>query len=434
MSQTLPQSPSPAQRKKYQNFIIASECCGSIPGAMLTDSAVIIFFITQLGLGESFSVMTSSFRFLISGLLTIPCAYFAMHLGCRQAIRLSSLFGSIAFLLLALSPFAGAYRGICAMGCCILYCLALTIYGPAIWPLIDSTLEKGERFSFIGRNRFSWMLCSSLFILLCGFLTDQDTPLWQLQLAIGLGGVIAFGRFFFIGMVPDVERAPSHELSFKVALRTSASNLPLCGFALYLFFLYLGAYALIPVGYIYLKRVLLFPANEVIIISGLAMGGTMTAYLFIGKITRKLPPGRIIPFVHLGLLFAACALFFLPSFWKMTPYIVGAIIVGTSIMIAISSAVTAGEILALARPDNKLMAVAFGNTIYQIGMGLGRFMASLLLGCGALCATWTLRGMTLSNCQTLFLISTTVLLFALPLLLLVPSVIKKRDYYYENGN
>ena len=421
-------------KRKYQNYIIASECCGSIPGAMLTDSAVILFFISQLGLAESFSVMTTSFRFLISGLLTIPCAYFAMNLGCRQAVKWSSLFGTIAFLALALSPFAGAYKGICAMGSCILYCLALTIYGPAIWPLIDSTLEKGERFSFIGRNRFSWMLTSSIFILLCGFLTNKETPLWQLQIAIGLGGLLAFGRFIFIGKIPDVGKAPAGELSFRKALKTSASNLPLCGFALYLFFLYLGAYAIIPVGYIYLKRVLNFPANEVIIISGLAMGGTMTTYLFIGKITRILPPGRLIPLIHLLLLGIAGLLFFLPSSWKSTPYLTGGRLVMTSMTIAASSAVTAGEILALARPSNKLMAVAFGNTIYQVGMGLGRFMASLLLGCGALCGSWSLWGMNLSNCQTLFLISTILLLLALPLLLLVPSLIKERDYYYENAD
>ena len=424
---------SSTQRKKYQRYIIASECCGSIPGAMLTDSAVIIFFITQLGLGESFSVMTSSFRFLISGLLTIPCAYFAMYLGCRQAVKLSSLTGTIAFLLLALSPFAGPYKGICAMACCILYCLALTIYSPAIWPLIDSTLEKGERIGFIGRNRFSWMICSSVFILLCGFLTDKDTPLWQLQLAIGAAALIAFGRYIFIGKIPDVGRAPAGKLSFGKALKTAASNLPLCGFALYLFFLYLGAYALIPVGYIYLKRVLLVPANEVIIISGLAMGGTMTAYFLIGKITKLLSPGRIIPLVHGILLLNAGILFLLPSAWKCTPYIIGAVLVITSMTIAVSSAVTAGEILALARPDNKLMAVAFGNTIYQIGMGGGRFMASLLLGCGALCPSWTMWGMNLSNCQSLFLVSLIILFFALPLLLLVPSLIKERDYYYENA-
>lgn len=433
MSELADQTCTPAQRRKFQNYIVASECCGSIPGAMLTDSAVILFFITQLGLAESFSVMSTSFRFLISGLLTIPCAYFAMHLGCRQAVKISSFSGTIAFLLLALSPFAGPCKGICALGCCILYSIALTIYGPAIWPLIDNTLEKGERFAFIGRNRFSWMICSSIFILLCGFLTDKNTPLWQLQIAIGLAGVIAFGRFILIGKVPDVKRAPSHELSFRKALKTSASNLPLCGFALYLFFLYLGAYALIPVGYIYLKRVLNFPANEVIIISGLAMAGTMTAYLFIGKITKLLPPGRVIPLVHTGLLAIAAALFFLPSSWQATAYIVGGLLVLTSVFIAISSAVTAGEVLALARPNNKLMAVAFGNTIYQIGMGLGRFMASLLLGCGALCASWELWGMKLSNCQTLFLVSTVILLFALPLLLLVPSIIKEHDYYYENG-
>ena len=424
---------SSAQRKKYQRYIIASECCGSIPGAMLTDSAVIIFFITQLGSGESFSVMTSSFRFLISGLLTIPCAYFAMYLGCRQAVKLSSLTGTIAFLLLALSPFAGPYKGICAMACCILYCLALTIYSPAIWPLIDSTLEKGERIGFIGRNRFSWMICSSVFILLCGFLTDKDTPLWQLQLAIGAAALIAFGRYIFIDRVPDVGRVSAGNLSFGKALKTAASNLPLCGFALYLFFLYLGAYALIPVGYIYLKRVLLVPANEVIIISGLAMGGTMTAYFLIGKITKLLPPGRIIPLVHGILLLNAGILFLLPSAWKCTPYIIGAVLVITSMTIAVSSAVTAGEILALARPDNKLMAVAFGNTIYQIGMGGGRFMASLLLGCGALCPSWTMWGMNLSNCQSLFLVSLIILFFALPLLLLVPSLIKERDYYYENA-
>jgi hypothetical protein len=423
---------SPAQRKKYQRYIIASECCGSIPGTMLTESAVIIFFITQLGLGESFSVMTSSFRFLISGLLTIPCAYFAMYLGCRQAVKLSSLTGTIAFILLALSPFAGPYKGICAMTCCILYSVTLTIYSPAIWPLIDSTLEKGERIGFIGRNRFTWMSCSSAFILLCGFLTDKDTPLWQLQLAIGAAAVIAFGRYIFIGKIPDVGRAPAGDLSFRKALKTAASNLPLCGFALYLFFLYLGAYALIPVGYIYLKRVLLVPANEVIIISGLAMGGTMTSYFLIGKIVKLLPPGKIIPLVHVILLFNACTLFFLPSAWKCTPYIIGALLVITSMIISISSAVTAGEILALARPDNKLMAVAFGNTIYQIGMGGGRFMASLLLGCGALCTSWTMWGLKLTDCQSLFLVSMIILFLALPLLLLVPSLIKERDYYYEN--
>ena len=89
------------------------------------------------------------------------------------------------------------------------------------------------------------------------------------------------------------------------------------------------------------------------------------------------------------------------------------------------------ETLALARPGNSVMAMAFCQTYQQLGMGSGRVITSFLLGSGMLATQWNWHGLSVCNYQTLFLIEAFFGVFCLIMLFCIPAVVPKHEDYYE---
>ena len=89
------------------------------------------------------------------------------------------------------------------------------------------------------------------------------------------------------------------------------------------------------------------------------------------------------------------------------------------------------EILALARPGNKPMASAFVQTYQNIGGGFARGCNALVLGSGLLADSWQLGGRTITNYQTMFLVSGVVAVLILILIPTLPAVVPHHQDYYE---
>ena len=74
-----------------------------------------------------------------------------------------------------------------------------------------------------------------------------------------------------------------------------------------------------------------------------------------------------------------------------------------------------------------VFAVTKGN----IGTAVGRFGVSALLAVGMLAPVWTLRGMTVTRFQSIFLADAAIMAFSLVLLVLFPAFVPKHDDYSE---
>lgn len=86
--------------------------------------------------------------------------------------------------------------------------------------------------------------------------------------------------------------------------------------------------------------------------------------------------------------------------------------------------------MALARPGNKPMAMAFQQTYTNMGVSIGRTGTSLILGANMLAPVWNFNGLTVSNYQTMFLFYGVIAAVLLALLPTLPAVVPKhRDYY-----
>ena len=89
------------------------------------------------------------------------------------------------------------------------------------------------------------------------------------------------------------------------------------------------------------------------------------------------------------------------------------------------------EFLALARPGNKPMAVAFLQTYQNVGISIGRAGTAAVLGADLLAPSWRLGPLELCGYQTLFLASGAAMAALLVLLPTLPAFVPKHSDYYE---
>ena len=89
-----------------------------------------------------------------------------------------------------------------------------------------------------------------------------------------------------------------------------------------------------------------------------------------------------------------------------------------SFTFASASIASTSEMMALATPGNKAMAMAFCGTFYYGGSGLSRLISSLVLGSGLLAPQWSIGAMRICHYQTLFLV-------------VVPAIFPKGEYVYD---
>lgn len=88
------------------------------------------------------------------------------------------------------------------------------------------------------------------------------------------------------------------------------------------------------------------------------------------------------------------------------------------------------EMLALARPGNKVMAMSFAATFQYLGNGLGRLGTAGLIGMNLWAAQWDFCGWTFSHFHTIFLFDLVLTFFGLMLLILTPAVVSERSDHY----
>ena len=93
-----------------------------------------------------------------------------------------------------------------------------------------------------------------------------------------------------------------------------------------------------------------------------------------------------------------------------------------SFLLAGSSILASSEMMELATPGNKVMAMAFSGTFSYGATGLARVVPSLLLGSGLLASNWEFHGLAISRWRSLYLLGSCAILLSAVFLFLVPAV------------
>ena len=416
------------QRSRAKSDAIKSACWGSLSSVMIQDSAIIILFATILGAGDMLSMVTTSTQGIANCLLLIPAAYLSSKLGYKKAIMQFTAIGAAMIMLLAASPWFGEWAKPVLLISIIMFSMCMTAYGAAWFPLLDGFLLREDRGGFFGMLRFSWQTFSVIFCFVCGLIIGENPKIWMLQIIIVISGVGLLGRMYHVGRIPDGHQEKEN-IDLMDGINEAISNKPLTGFSVYICCLYLAAYSTPPLTFIYIKKYLLVPDNILIIISSLALIGTILGFLSAGKIIDRLGIKRMLLFIHFSFALVNLSLFFIGTNTAFNLILITVLLAIYGFFYGCSSIAISTEMMELASPNNKAISMAFCGSCWAAGYGGSRLLASLILGSGLLAPQWFLGSMKISHYQTLFLAYACAIMFVCLLLVLVPAIFPAKGNY-----
>ena len=428
---TFAETLTPQERRRGRIYAFCACYFGCISEVMLDSSAIIILYISMLG-GTKLEVMLSTgFSAVFSMLAMIPCAFLISRVGAKRAVTAACLAGCSGYLLMAAAPFFGPYQKTAVMTGCLIYCAQRSLYGAAWYPMLDVFLRPQNRGSFFGTMRFTYMILSGVLFFLIGKLMGKEPPIALMQTVIGITGLLILGRLFCMLRFPENPEEKKFHLNLKNALGISIRNGPLVSYAAYACLLLLAQTSLVPVTLLYLKNHVKLDPGTVQIFSTIGIAGSVMGYFAYGFLQKKLKIKHLETMVHLTLTLAALLLAVLQ---KNTPgfiWLAGAIYFFILFANATFGCNNSIELLALARPGNKPMAMAFLQTYQNVGISIGRGGTALILGANLLMPSWDLGSLEICSYQTLFLLYGTLLAILLVLFPTLPAIVPKHHDYYE---
>ena len=196
-------------------------------------------------------------------------------------------------------------------------------------------------------------------------------------------------------------------------------------------FLNLAFAAAAPLGIIYMKNFLKFGADVIVLITTMELIGKIAGYAVMNKVFKTCGMCFLILFTHL-LAFLVCLLLFLsfPFFSKVT-CLLGTAFFFSGVTGAFLLCISSMEMLALARPGNKIMAMAFCGTSTGLGTAIGRLGTTVILGCTVFQTKWEVWGVELTKYHFLFAFFCFFILFVTVLFPMVPAIISRHEDYYN---
>jgi len=417
--------------RSSENKAIGAASFGAISSSMISESAIIILFASMLGASDMVSLVTTSLGQVALCLFLLPFSAFSNKLGYKRMIIYSSIACFFLMTIVAASPWFGdRISKIIFLSALGLFSIFLTMYVAAWFPLLSTFLNPNTRSHFFGRMRFSWQLVALAYFFISGLIIGKTPPVWLLQLVVLVSAFGMLIRAWYIHKIPVIHTENTEKtLSFREGIKDALSNKPLCGFSVYICCLYLAAFATLPLTYVYL-RYLHVADNIVVIISSIALAGSIIGYLLAGRLVDLLGVKKLMLFVHFFFAGINIILFFISNAGGMNLILVGTLLAIYGFCLACSSVAISSEMMAMVSETNKTISMAFCGTFYAIGRGGSRLLTSLVLGSGMLATKWNIASMEINHYQTLFLFLGCAIAFVCLMLVLVPAIFPKSNYSY----
>ena len=401
---------SPRERRRGR--ILACLACwfGCISEVMVDSSAIVILYIAMMGGSKAEAMLSTGFSAVFCMVAMIPCAALVGRIGLKRAVVAACLAGCAGFLLMAAAPFFGPWRKAAALAGCLVFSAQRTLYGAAWYPMLDVFLRPQDRGSFFGTMRFTYMVLSGVLFYFVGRLMGEDPPVRLMQGVLAVTGLLILGRLLCMLRFPENPAEERVRLDWRRALGISVRNGPLVSYSVYVCLLSAASTSIVPLTLLYLRNHAGLDAGRVQVFSVVGIAGSVAGFFCYGFLLRVLRIRRLELCVHLALAASALVLAF----------------AGSAFMCNNST-----EFLALARPGNKPMAVAFLQTYQNVGISIGRAGTAAVLGADLLAPSWRLGPLELCGYQTLFLASGAAMAALLVLLPTLPAFVPKHSDYYE---
>lgn len=428
--QTFADTLTPQERKRARIYAYFACYSGCISEVMLDSSAIIILYIGMLGGSNMLIMLSTSFSGILGMLLMLPGAFIVSRVGMKKSVGIACTIGCCGFLIMALAPFFGSLQTIMVIAGCLIYCSQRSLYCAAWYPMLDAFLRPQDRGRFFGTMRYSYMIVSGVIFYLLGKSMGKNPPLALMQIIIAVTGLLVLGRWYCMAHFPENPAEQKSKLNIKQALGICLRNGPLVNYSVYSCLLSMAYTSLVPLTLVYLKSHVQLPPGQVQIFSTIGIAGSITGFFFYGKLFEKFKIKHLEIAVHCIFLFAALLLFFINKDIPGFIWYIGVIYFMAAYAASTFLCNNSTELLALARPGNKPMAMAFQQTYMNTGVSIGRTGTSLILGSHLLASQWQWGSMSFSCYQTLFLFYAVIAAVILILLPALPAICPKdRDYY-----
>ncbi|MBQ9501200.1 MAG: MFS transporter [Lentisphaeria bacterium] len=420
------ESLTPRERRHYENVAIASTMFGGTSTQIVESSAPIVLYLTLLGGSRSAAMFSTSLPSLSNILLLIPCAAFAARWGLRKTYTLSSTAGFLSFLLIAGAPYFGDFARTAVICGTFAYAMTVTFYTSTWYPLLDNILTPQTRSTFFSRMRFTYMSFNTVFLFFLGKFLTQNSSLGVLQCVFVFAGLLLWGRKLCMDRLPIAPEMSRESPDLRKSLTTCLGNRPLVNFSLYLGCMYLIVPAGIPLALVAMKTCLSLENGTIVVISSIALAGRMAGYLLMGILSGRVSMRALVIGTHLAALLSVALLVFITPDTPKLAVVLGGIFFLHGMVWALLLCINSVEMLAHARPGNKIMAIAFCSTAIAVGTVAGTLITSALLGASALPENFTVSGISFGKFQLFFAAYTLALLLFLALLPIVPAVTRKQ--------
>ena len=438
MSQDFAATLPDADRKKYRRYALFSCLGGCVAEVVVDTNVLIILYQKYLGAENSKSMFSTAMSGLASVLLLIPFAGITDKIGLKKAAWHSCIWAFAAFMLMGCAPwvFSNEIASTLVLAGLFMYGLTRPLYAAAWFPYMDNFLMPKERAGFFSGMRFFYTLQNAALILFLGqVLVRFEAPVWLLQLTLLLAGALQLIRYYYMAKLPVNPEESKGKEKYNVlrALGISIKNSPLVGFSLYRCMLGFAMASVMPLTYIYMKTSLHLPDSRIVYVTVAGMFGAVLGYSFAGKFIRKYGSRCTILVSHFTYIFAPLIL--LSSIFFDDVNVILALFVLSDFILGIISAIwgvqSSAEMLALARPGNKVMAMAFCGTITAIGGAVSRIFTAIALGAGFFAATWQWGEVYGTWYHGLILVFSILNFLFLIMLLIVPAVVPEHEDYYN---
>ena len=420
------------ERVHRKNILLAyvSTWFGCFTDVMLDSSAIIIIYFTLLNADNSIIMFSAALTGIAQIPILIPISSFVDRFGPKNIVKVSCSLACFGYLLIASAAFLPSAASITALTGIMIFSLSRPMWSAAWYPILADILKPEERGSFLGKMRFSYYIITGNVFYILGQLMGKTPPIWLLQTAIAVTGILALGRYVCISKLHlSAKNTASFELkkSFKISIRNS----PLVGFSVYSCFLSLVSSAVIPLALLYMKKGINLNADTVQTMSTIGIIGSVTGFLSYGKLQKFFGMRNMQLSIHFLMFIIPIGFFLCRADMPLLNTALGGLIFLAYISQALFNCCFSQECLALSRPGNAAMASAFANTYNSTGIAAGRTASSLLLGHGLLSTRWQYGSFVMNEFQTIFLFCSVGALFCCMLLFILPSVIPQHDDYYN---
>lgn len=412
--------------RRGMKLAIVSAIFGAISQVLIQDSPVIILYATALDSSRFVSIFTTSVQYLAIALFYIPLAHIMRSRSKSLITCCTCMVAGFAMLLLASAAWFGSYAKIVMFISLVVFSLMMSVYISGWFPLIRGIVPPKERGRFFGKLRVSWQLSCVAFLLLSSFIVSINNSLQTLQVIIFISALMVFVRAFYLWKIPEVKPHPLNE-SFKESIYATINNRSLIGFGLYLFWLYLLANGTLPVTVVMAKLHLKLENDFIIMLSSIFMLGSISGFYLGGKFVDKKGTKKVFLIAHFGFSILNFMLLAANENSLSTKVILLLVLVLYGFFLAAASIAVSSEAFALAAENRVEMSFAVCMGLYFLGSGLSRFLSGWALDSGILAEKWQFFGIQMTQYHSLFLLFGSGVLTISLLLVLVPSIMAKRQ-------